>query len=220
MVVIGLTGGLGTGKSTVAKMFGDLGAVVLDADRIAHEVMEPKKLAWRAIVKQFGQGVLNEDQTINRRWLADRVFRDPQARRQLEEIVHPRVLQHIKQRLHRLSRNRPAYRAKQGKRPSRGAGRRLQVVVLDVPLLIESGVPRLVDTVVVVTAPPEVQRRRLTARGMAEEEINARVAAQWEPARKTAVADYVVDNADGLEQTRRQVKQLWNQLAAASKRCG
>ncbi|MBI3322092.1 MAG: dephospho-CoA kinase [Candidatus Omnitrophica bacterium] len=93
-------------------------------------------------------------------------------------------------------------------------------MVLDVPLLIESGVPRLVDAVVVVTAPPEVQRARLTGRGMSEEEINARVAAQWEPARKTAVADHVVDNADGLEQTRRQVKQLWNQLAAASKRRG
>jgi len=203
MVVVGLTGGLGTGKSTVAKMFGDLGAVVLDADRIAHEVMEPKKLAWRAIVKQFGEGILNEDQTINRRWLAAWVFRDPQQRRRLEEIVHPRVLHDIKQRLHRLSRNR-----------------RLRLAVLDVPLLIESGVPRLVDAVVVVTAPPEVQRRRLTARGMSEEEINARAAAQWELARKTAVADHVVDNADGLEQTRRQVKQLWNQLTAASKRRG
>ena len=203
MIVVGLTGGLGTGKSTVAKMFGDLGAVVLDADRIAHEVMEPKKLAWRAIVKQFGQGILNEDQTVNRRWLADRVFRDPQARRRLEEIVHPRVLQYIKQQLHRLSRNR-----------------RLRLAVLDVPLLIESGVPRLVDAVVVVTAPPEVQRSRLTERGMSEEEINARVAAQWELARKRAVADHVVDNADGLEQTRRQVKQLWNQLTAASKRRG
>lgn len=203
MVVVGLTGGLGTGKSTVAKMFGDLGAAVLDADRIAHEVMEPKKLAWRTIVKQFGEGILNEDQTINRRWLADRVFRNPQQRRQLEEIVHPRILQHIKQRLHRLSRNR-----------------RLRLVVLDVPLLMESGSQRLVDVVVVVTAPPEVQRARLADRGMSEEEINARVAAQWEPARKTAVADHVVDNADGLEQTRRQVKQLWNQLAAASKRRG
>lgn len=203
MKVIGITGGFGTGKSTVAKMFADLGAVVLDADRIAHEVMEPKKLAWREIVKHFGEEILNEDQTINRRWLADRVFRDPQARKRLEEIIHPRVLKHIKQQLHQLSRNR-----------------RLRMAVLDVPLLVETGSQRLVDAVVVVTAPPEIQRKRLAGRGLSDEEINARTSAQWEPARKTAVADYVVENADGLEQTRRQVKQLWNQLAAASKRRG
>jgi len=203
MVIVGLTGGIGTGKSTVAKMFGELGAVVLDADQIAHDVMEPKKLAWRAIVKTFGEGILNEDQTINRRWLADRVFRDPPARQVLEEIVHPRVLTHIRQRLHRLKRKR-----------------RLPMVVLDVPLLVETGSQRLVDAVVVVTAPREVQRQRLLNRGMSQTEIDARLAAQWSLSRKRSVADYVVDNADGVEQTRRQVKQLWNRLAVASKRRG
>ena len=87
MIVIGLTGGLGTGKTTVAHMFESLGAVVLDADRLAHRAMEPKRLAWRNIVKAFGPDVLNEDDTINRRWLAERVFQDEGARRQLEAIV-------------------------------------------------------------------------------------------------------------------------------------
>ena len=102
MLVIGVTGGVGTGKSTVAGMFGRLGAVVLDADALAHQVMEPKRLAWRQIVKTFGEEILNDDQTINRRRLAATVFRDEPRRRRLEEIIHPQVLRLMKQRLHRL----------------------------------------------------------------------------------------------------------------------
>ena len=195
MVVIGVTGGLGTGKSTVARMFGELGAIVIDADAVAHEVMEPKRLAWREVVRAFGKEILNEDETINRKRLGERVFRDPEARRQLEAIVHPPVLRRIKQRLHRLKRNR-----------------RLRIVVVDVPLLVETGSQSLVEAVVVVTAPPEVQRQRLIERGMPEADAAARLAAQWDLAAKAAVADYVVDNADGVEQTRRQVTQLWKRL--------
>ena len=195
MVVIGVTGGLGTGKSTVARMFGELGAIVIDADAVAHEVMEPKRLAWREVVRAFGKEILNEDETINRKRLGERVFRDPEARRQLEAIVHPPVLRRIKQRLHRLKRNR-----------------RLRAVVVDVPLLVETGSQSLVEAVVVVTAPPEVQRQRLIERGMSEADAATRLAAQWDLAAKAAVADYVVDNADGAEQTRRQVTQLWKRL--------
>ena len=195
MIVIGVTGGLGTGKSMVARMFGELGAIVIDADAVAHEVMEPKRLAWREVVRAFGKEILNEDETINRTRLGERVFRDPEARRQLEAIVHPQVLRRIKQRLHRLKRNR-----------------RLRAVVVDVPLLVETGSQSLVEAVVVVTAPPEVQRQRLIERGMPEADAAARLAAQWDLAAKAAEADYVVDNADGVEQTRRQVTQLWKRL--------
>ena len=201
MVVIGVTGGLGTGKSTVARMFGELGAVVIDADNVAHEVMEPKCLAWRAIVRRFGKDVLNDDETINRKALGERAFREPQARRQLEAIIHPRVLRRVKQQLHRLTRNR-----------------RIRAVVLDVPLLLETQSESWVDAVVVVTAPPEVQRQRLMKRGMSEADAAARLAAQWDLRAKVAVADYVVDNAGGLEQTRRQVRRLWNQLLATKRR--
>jgi len=86
MIVIGVTGGLGTGKSTVARMFGALGAVVIDADRIAHAVMEPKRIAWRRAVELFGEAVLSEDQTINRKKLGEQVFQDPEARQRLEAI--------------------------------------------------------------------------------------------------------------------------------------
>lgn len=201
MIVIGVTGGLGTGKSSVARMFGELGATVIDADTVGHAVMEPKRLAWRALVRTFGRDILNEDETINRTRLAERVFRDAQARQELEAIVHPPVIRHIKQQLSRLRRHR-----------------RVKAVVLDVPLLMETGSESLVERVVVVTAPPDVQRRRLQERGMSEAQISERIAAQWEMGRKVAMADHVVDNADGLEQTRRQVRQLWKQLLGVTRR--
>ena len=201
MLVIGVTGGLGTGKSSVARMFGELGATVIDADQVAHAVMEPKRLAWRALVRTFGRDILNEDETINRTRLAERVFRDAQARQELEAIVHPPVIRQIKQQLSRLRRHR-----------------RVKAVVLDVPLLMETGSESLVERVVVVTAPPEIQRKRLAGRGMSEAQISERIAAQWEIGRKVAMADHVVDNADGLEQTRRQVRQLWNQLLGVTRR--
>ena len=197
MVVIGVTGAIGTGKSTVARMFNELGANVLDADAMAHEVMEPNRLAWREIVKTFGRDVLNADQTVNRKRLATLVFRDVQRRERLEAIVHPRVIKAIAQQVRRLARSR-----------------RTRAVVVDVPLLVEVGAQKLVDVLVVVTAPPDIQRTRLKDRqGWSDEEIRARIDAQWELSAKVALADYVVDNSDGVDATRTQVKRIWNQLA-------
>ncbi|MBI4341561.1 MAG: dephospho-CoA kinase [Candidatus Omnitrophica bacterium] len=202
MVVIGVTGGFGTGKSTVAGMFKRLGAVVLDADAITHELMEPKRLAWRQIVKAFGAGVLNDDETVNRRRLAAIVFEHAPRRRQLEAIVHPKVMRAIARRLHELRR-----------------ARRMKAVVLDVPLLVETGAQRLVDALVVVTASPEVQRQRLRRKyGTSEEELNARMDAQWNLSAKAALADAVVENSGSVESTRTQVRQLWNQLVRNSPR--
>ena len=201
MVVIGVTGGVGTGKSTVAEMFRRLGAVVLDADVMAHRVMVPKRLAWREIVKEFGEEVLNDDQTINRKRLAALVFHDEQRRKRLERIIHPRVLREIKEQLHRLQRSR-----------------RVRAIVLDVPLLVEVGAHRLVDALVVVTAPPEAQRIRLKEKyGWSDEETNARIGAQWELSAKVALADYVVDNAHGVDATRTQVRHLWETLVPLSR---
>ena len=219
MIVIGLTGGLGTGKTTVAHMFERLRAVVLDADRLAHRAMEPKRLAWRNIVKAFGPDVLNEDDTINRRWLAERVFQDEGARRQLEAIVHPRVLRFLADQIKRLAHGHdPSGPLAREKTSKKRKSRRVKAVVLDVPLLLEANVQRLADAVVVVTAPPKVQRLRLLARGMSETDIERRVAAQWDVSAKVAMADFVVDNSDGLERTRRQVTQAWNRLKKARRR--
>ena len=193
MFVIGVTGGVGTGKSTVAGMFKRLGAVVLDADVIAHDVIQPKRPAWRATVKAFGRVVLNADGTINRRRLAANVFGSTSQRKRLERMIHPQVLRTIRQALRRL--------------------RQTPVVVLDVPLLLESGMKRDVDALVVVTAPRDVQHRRLARKfGWSKEEITARNAAQWTLAAKVALADFVVDNSGGVRATRTQVKRIWNQL--------
>ena len=202
MVVIGVTGGLGTGKSTVARMFHQLGAVVVDADAIAHRVMEPRRLGWRQIVQAFGEGILNDDQTVNRRKLASIVFDDDARREELERIIHPQVLRRIKQQLHRLRR-----------------ARGVPAVVLDVPLLMEVGAQDLADALVVVTAPREVQRERLKKKyAWSAQEAQARMAAQWDLSAKAALADWVVDNSDGVDATRTQVKRIWNQLVRSSRR--
>ena len=195
MVVIGVTGGVGTGKSTVAKMFKELGATVLDADAMAHQLMEPKRLCWRRVVDAFGEEVLNEDQSINRRRLAEIVFGDAQRRRELEAIIHPQVLRQIKQRLHRLGRSR-----------------RVRAVVLDVPLLVEVDAQGMADALVVVTAPRDVQIQRLSHRYGNPEEADARIASQMELSAKVALADAVVETDGTLDATRTQVKRIWEQL--------
>ena len=201
MVVIGVTGSFGTGKSMVAKMLQELGAVVLDADVFSREAMEPKRLAWRRIIETFGEQVLNEDQTVDRRALARVVFSDAQARRRLEEIIHPQVLRRMKQQLHRLRRQRG-----------------VRAAVLDVPLLVEAGARDLVDVLVVVVAPAEVQRERLTKKyGWTDEEVMQRIEAQLDISAKVALADHVVDNGDGLERTRRQVRQIWYKALASDR---
>lgn len=195
MVVIGITGGFGTGKSTVARFFKQLGAVVLDADTLAHQAMEPKKLAWRQIVKRFGTAILNDDSTIDRKQLAEAVFQDEGRRRQLEGIIHPQVLRALKRGVHGYRRMR-----------------KVPAVVLDVPLLIEAGAQNLVDLLVVVTAPLPVQMRRLKEKyGWTQEEIGSRISAQMDLSAKAALADYVVDNGSSVENTRKQVKRIWNQ---------
>ena len=199
MVVIGVTGGVGTGKSTVARMFARFGAVVLDADAIAHALMAPHGPAWRAIVKAFGPTILRPNRAVDRRGLAERVFGDPGARRRLERIVHPLVLREMARQLRRLTWRTP----------------RVPAVVLDVPLLFEAGAQRLVDATVVVTAPRRVQQSRLRReRGWSDAEIRARCGAQWGLSAKVALADDVVRNGNGMAATRTQVARIWQKQVA------
>ncbi|MBI4354397.1 MAG: dephospho-CoA kinase [Candidatus Omnitrophica bacterium] len=193
MIVVGITGSVGTGKSTVAKMLKECGAEVIDADHLAHEAIQPRQPAWRCIIKTFGRTILKADGSIDRLALGQRVFRDAKARRRLERIIHPDVIRRTKARLSQWRR--------QG---------RVRVAVLDVPLLVEAGMHKLVDRLVVVTAPAAIQRQRLKARGWSEPEIRRRIAAQWKLSAKVALADVVIDNAAGLLETQRQVKDLWN----------
>lgn len=195
MLKIALTGGAGTGKSTVARMFADLGAVVLSADEIAREVVRPRTPAWEALRREFGPDFFHEDGSLNRVKLGRLVFAEPEALGRLNAIVHPAIIRELKRRLAEL------------------ATRGTPLVIVEVPLLFETGREGEYDAVIVVDAPLSEQRARLKARDdRGEEEISGLLAAQMPLAEKRRRADYVVDNSGTLEETRRQVEKLWQLL--------
>jgi dephospho-CoA kinase len=186
---IGLTGGIGSGKSTVSALLAARGAVVIDADRIAREVVEPGTPGLAAIVEAFGGQVLRGDGSLDRPALAGVVFADPEARRKLDGIVHPLV----RARAVELAAEAPE-----------GA-----VVVHDVPLLVETGQAGSYDLVLVVRADPEVRVRRLVQRGLSEEDARARIAAQATDEQRAAVADVVLDNDGTEEELAALVDRFW-----------
>lgn len=193
-LVLGLTGGIASGKSSVARWLAGRGVPVLDADHIARRVVEPGQPALTAIRQAFGSAVINPDGTLNRSALARLVFADPSARRQLEAMVHPAVLSQLEADAKRLKE----------------AGERL--IVLDIPLLYEVGpaARRLVDRVVVVYVDEQTQLDRLQRRdGLDEASARQRVAAQLPLAEKVRRADDVIDNSGAWEETERQLTQLF-----------
>ncbi len=195
MLKIALTGGPGSGKSTVARMFRDLGAHTIDADQVAHEVVAPGRPAWEELRREFSPEYFQEDGALDRSKMAELVFGDPEARRKLNAIVHPKVTQEIIRRLRDL--------AAQG----------VRLVMVEVPLLFEVGLEKNYDLVIVVDAGEDEQIERLTARdGRPPGEASGIVQAQWPLAAKKARADFVVDNRTSLEHTREQVKKLWQHL--------
>lgn len=194
MRVVGLTGGIGSGKSTVAAFFKQQGAEVVDADQIAREVVEPGRPALEAIIKAFGRDVLQSNGRLDRARLAAIVFKDVAARERLEAITHPPIRQ-------RLLEEVEARRARSG------------LLVLDIPLLYERPRIEAVDAVVVVWVDAATQLERLLARGgLDEEAARARIAAQMPLDEKKARADHVIDNSGSREATRRQVDALVNLL--------
>lgn len=192
-MVIGLTGGIGSGKSSVAHLFAERGAVVVDADVLAHAATAPGGAAHAAVIERFGPGIVAPDGSIDRGALADLVFADPAARTDLEALVHPAVLEAIDRRL-------TAEAATDS------------VVVVVVPLLVEVGWDGA-DAVVVVDCPEEVAVRRLVEeRGMDEADVRRRLAAQADRATRLARADHVLTNDGTLDDLRRQVDALWSTL--------
>jgi dephospho-CoA kinase len=192
---IAITGGAGSGKSTVARMFKDLGAEVLDADEVARGAVAVGEPAWRELRRRYGDDYFNPDGSLNRSKLAARVFADPEERRRLDKIIHPRVAAALRARMGEL------------------AGRGVELVLVDVPLLFETGREAAFDRVIVVTAPETERLRRLQERdGRGEEEIRGIFAAQWPLEDKAARADYVVDNGGAPAGTRRQVEAIWREL--------
>jgi dephospho-CoA kinase len=198
MVLIALTGGIASGKSTVASRFAELGAVVVDADRIARDVVEPGSPALTAIAEHFGPQVISADGTLNRPALGAVIFEDASQREVLNAITHPAVGVLSRQRFAEASAANPD-----------------AVVIYDVPLLVESGASRAseFDRVIVVHADSATRVNRLVAlRGASPEEANARVASQASDAERLAIADDVIDSTGTVQQTLDQVDALWERL--------
>jgi dephospho-CoA kinase len=193
MMLIGLTGGVATGKSTVARMFKECGAVVIDADELAREVVQPGKPAWREIVRAFGRDILNSDRTIDRHALGAIVFHDKKKLRRLERIIHPRVA-HEQIRL-----------TKQAAKKDPKA-----IVIYDVPLLFEAGIDKRVDQIIVVTADRETQIARLKKRnGLTRAEALRRIKSQIPLAKKARMADIVINGTLPRAVCRKRVQETF-----------
>jgi dephospho-CoA kinase len=193
MLLVGLTGGIGSGKSTVSRMLEERGAVVLDADAFARAAVVGGSPGLRSVVARFGRGVLTSDGELHRAKLASIVFADPAALADLEAIVHPEVRRMIAEGIQEnLDRER--------------------VVVLVNPLLIEMGTHRDCDVVVVVSTSPETQIARSVARGMTEQDVRSRMAAQLPLEDRARTADVLIDNEGTIDDLEREVDVLWRQL--------
>jgi dephospho-CoA kinase len=201
MIIVGLTGGIATGKTTVVHMFAKEGAWVIDLDQLTRLVVEPHKPAWSDIVGYFGDTILREDKTLDRTRLGRIVFADAKKRRRLEQIVHPRALDEYEKKLKRIRE-----KDKQA------------IVIADVPLLIEIKMQKQFDKVLVVYAPPASQMMRLVLRnGLSEQAARHRVNAQMSIEEKVKLADFVIDNSGSLKETRRQVRHLCGVLRELEK---
>lgn len=196
-MILGLTGGIATGKSTVASLLRDRGIKVIDADVIAREVVEPGKPAYKVIVRHFGADILKPDGNINRKKLGDIVFSNDAERQVLNAIVHPEVRKLMQEQ---------AEQAKQAGEP---------LVFLDIPLLFESKLQHMVEKIVVVYVPEEVQLHRLMERDeLDEEQAKKRLRSQLPIEQKKQAADFVIDNQGSREETARQVDEMLDRLQA------
>lgn len=193
MLLVGLTGGIGAGKSTVAAMLREHGAVVIDADELAREAVEPGSHGYAEVLRTFGPPAVRLTGDLDRAALAERVFSDPDARRRLESIVHPEVARLLHERLI----------------PYRDTDR---VVVYAVPLLAENALESMFDVVVTVEAPADVRVARLVGRGMDESDVRARIAAQASDEARRAISDHVLSNDATEESLEEAVDALWSQL--------
>jgi len=192
-MIIGLTGGIASGKSTIANLLVERGALLVDADQVAREVVLPGEPALEAIASTFGQAVLGTDGSLNRKALGEIVFRDKESLAKLEAITHPAIRTRMQQTIHTYAEQFPE-----------------RLVVADVPLLYETKQEHLYEGILVVYVPAEVQKKRLMERNnFPEEEASRRVALQMDIEQKRLKADWVIDNSGSLEETKRQLDEFW-----------
>jgi len=195
MIIVGLTGSVGTGKSTVTKFFKELGAYIIDWDELAREVVRPQLRAWKEIVEYFGKDFLNEDLTINRQKLAEVVFSDKEKVTKLNQIVHPEVFKEDERITNEIKSLAPN-----------------ALIIKDIPLLFELTRPIYVDKIVVVSASEQTQLRRLKEKGMSREDAKNRIKSQLPLEEKIKSADFVINNDGTLEETKRQVEEIYSLL--------
>ena len=198
-MVLGLTGGIGAGKSTLAQLLKLRGAVVIDADEVAREVIAPTGTVWEKLVGRFGEDILLKDKTIDRKKLGSIVFFDSEELKALNRLTHPAIREAINKRLARLKRKVPP------EQPP-------QILIVDAPLLAEAGLLPSVDLVVVVSAPEEVRLERLRKQGLTLKESKARIRSQTPEAKRQELADYILENEGTLKDLQGKANKLWRYL--------
>ena len=195
MIIVGVTGNIATGKSTVASFFKELGAHIIDWDELAREAVCSYSEAWKEIAKQFGKGVLNADLSIDRQKLADIVFSDRKKLAKLNQIVHPLVFEIDERTTNEIKKGDPD-----------------ALIIKDIPLLFDVARHILVDKVIVVVASQETQLRRLQKKGIDRRDAHRRIGSQLPSEQKVKSADFVIHNDGPLEDTRRQVEDVYSLL--------
>jgi len=202
MVIVALTGGIGSGKSTVARMFEDEGAYVIDFDYLARVVVKPDKPAWRDIVDYFGPEILSPDRTLNRSALAEIVFSDDESRKALEGFTHHRIFEESDALVKAIKRKDPC-----------------SVVIIDFPLLFELSLNEKFDKVILAYVPRAVQIKRIIERdGLAKEEVEKRLNVQISIEEKRSLSDYIINSEEGLNVTRNQVRKVIHELKELAKK--
>jgi dephospho-CoA kinase len=192
MIIVGLTGNVGTGKSTVANLFKDLGAYVIDWDELAREATRPQSRAWKEIAEYFGKGILNDNLAINRQKLADIAFSDQEKLAKLNQIIHPKVFQEDERITNEIKNDDPD-----------------ALIIKDIPLLFEVTHPISVDKIIVVSASEQTQLRRLEEKEMSQKDARNRMKSQLPLGEKIKSADFVINNDGTPEQTKRQVEEIY-----------
>lgn len=199
-LIIGLTGGIVSGKSTVARMFKDLGAKIVDADKLGHKVILPQGAAWKRIIKIFGKDILQKDQTINREKLGKIVFANQNLLKKLNKITHPEIIKLIKKEISLAKDN-----SKEEKK----------ILIIDAALIYETKIDRLMDKIIVVYLDEEEQLERLIKRNnLSEKEALQKIKSQIPLKEKIEIADYVIDNSNSLDKTKKQVETIWQEIVS------
>lgn len=196
MLVVGVTGGIGVGKSTISKIFKEKGAIVIDADDVGKDVVAPQTKSWKKIVKYFGEDILAEDGSINRRKLGDIVFSNREELAVLDSITHPVITEMIKDELDSIKSTTSA----------------AQIVIIDAPLLIETGLLSEVDATVVVMADYDIRIRRLKGLNFETPLAEARIRAQTADHKRLEFANYTLWNEGTMEELKQKADELWNEL--------